>query len=109
MNLNTYIGQQIKKNRLSHNMTQDELADKLHTTRQTISRYESGDRKTTQDTLFELSKIFHTSVDSFFPKEEEEKQSTSSLLAAHIDDDASEDEINNIMNYIDFLKNKRND
>lgn len=71
MNLNIFVGQKIKHLRESHSMTQDELADKLETTRQTISRYETGDRKTNQDTLFELGKIFGVSINYFFPNEED--------------------------------------
>lgn len=67
MNLNEYIGSQIKRLRESRNMTQDALAEKLGTTRQSISRYESGNRKTNQDMLFDLSDIFNVSINEFFP------------------------------------------
>lgn len=40
MDLKKYIGNQIKVFRKSTGLTQDELAQKLNTTKQTISRYE---------------------------------------------------------------------
>ena len=36
------IGERIKDLRTTHGMTQQELADKLHTTKQTIGKYEQG-------------------------------------------------------------------
>lgn len=107
MELNKFVGNQIKKLREKHSMTQDQLAEKLKTTRQTISRYETGDRKTNQDVLFKLSKIFGVSVDSFFPdNRDKEKQDNTTLLAAHIDDNVTEDQMNEILNFIDYVKNK---
>jgi len=55
-------------------MTQDELAEQLKTTRQSISRYENGERKANQDILFDLADIFKISINNFFPPTE---QSTS--------------------------------
>ncbi|HEM5052826.1 TPA: helix-turn-helix transcriptional regulator [Streptococcus suis] len=67
MELNVYIGQKIKDFRKLAGMTQTDLAQRLETTKQTISRYEKGDRKPGQDTLFELMDIFKVSIDDFFP------------------------------------------
>ncbi|WP_449455525.1 S24 family peptidase [Streptococcus suis] len=67
MKLNVYIGQKIKDFRKLAGMTQTDLAQRLETTKQTISRYEKGDRKPGQDTLFELTDIFKVSIDDFFP------------------------------------------
>lgn len=76
MDLKKYIGTQIKTFRKSAGFTQDELAKRLNTTKQTISRYEKGDRKANQDMLFELCDIFGVSIDDFFPSQNE---STTSL------------------------------
>ena len=67
MELNIYIGQKIKEFRIRAKMTQSDLANLLDTTKQTISRYEKGDRKAGQDTLFILCDIFNVSIDDFFP------------------------------------------
>ena len=71
MDLKKYIGTQIKTFRKSAGFTQDELAKRLNTTKQTISRYEKGDRKANQDMLFELCDIFGVSIDDFFPSQNE--------------------------------------
>ncbi|WBY48586.1 helix-turn-helix transcriptional regulator [Latilactobacillus curvatus] len=60
MDINNYVGTKIKTFRESRDWTQDQLAEKLNTSRQTISRYESSTRKISLDTLFELSLIFDT-------------------------------------------------
>ena len=39
----------------------------MNTTKQTISRYEKGERKANQDMLFKLCDIFDVSIDDFFP------------------------------------------
>ena len=75
MDLKKYIGNQIKTFRKSAGFTQDELAKRLNTTKQTISRYEKGDRKANQDMLFELCDIFGVSIDDFFPSQNESLQS----------------------------------
>lgn len=65
--LKKYAGNVIRKLREHKNMTQDELAEDLKTTRQAISRYENGDRGVNQDLLFKLSIIFKVPIDEFFP------------------------------------------
>lgn len=76
MDLSKYAGQKIKYLREERFMTQDDLAEKMGTTRQTISRYESGSRKTNQDVLFQLAEIFNVSINTFFPNVENEVEIT---------------------------------
>lgn len=77
MDINKYIGNKIREFRIKKNITQEELAEFLKTTPQTISRYEIGDRKTNQDVLFALANYFNVSINDFFPdtvnKSQEEK------------------------------------
>lgn len=80
MNIKKYIGEKIKYFRELNNMTQQDLADKLKTTRQSISRYESGERTTNQDFLFELADIFNVTVDDFFPPREDFVTKAKSVL-----------------------------
>lgn len=70
MELSVYIGNKIKYYREQMGMTQEDLAKKLKTTRQSISRYENGDKKANQDILFELADIFGISINTFFPRVE---------------------------------------
>lgn len=67
MEISRYVGNKIKNLRESKDMTQDQLAEMLDTTRQSISRYEIGERKVNQDILFELAEIFKVSINEFFP------------------------------------------
>lgn len=67
MNVNKYIGNKIREFREKKNLTQEELAEFLNTTGQTISRYEIGDRKTNHDVLFKLAEYFNVSINDFFP------------------------------------------
>ncbi|WP_314913318.1 S24 family peptidase [Streptococcus constellatus] len=75
-----YIGQKIKEFRTRVKMTQSDLADALNTTKQTISRYEKGDRKAGQDTLFALCDIFNVSIDDFFPPIQSAQAPATSLV-----------------------------
>mgnify|MGYP003309854458 CR=1 FL=1 len=67
MNVNEYVGEKIKKNRLKKNVTQQELAEYLKVSTQAISRYELGSRKTDNDVLFKLANYFKISINDFFP------------------------------------------
>jgi len=67
MDIKKYIGGRIKHFRNEQGLSQDALAEKLGTTRQTVSRYENGDRQANQDILFKLSDVFNVSIDDFFP------------------------------------------
>ena len=71
------LGEMIRSKREEHNMTQQELAEILHVTRQTVSRWESGSRcpdlflsKKIADTFcISLDELVSSSdVDSYVPK-----------------------------------------
>ena len=56
------IGKNIKQLRLQQKMTQDELAERLFVTRQTVSNYETGKSKPDVDMLIKISEVFNTDV-----------------------------------------------
>src|SRR5699024_9796783 len=66
MELKHFIGEKIKELRLKNGMNQEQLAEQLETTKQTVSRYEKGQRQVNQDILFQLSDVFNVSIDEFF-------------------------------------------
>lgn len=68
-----YVGTKIKEFRTSRGMTQEELAELMGTTKQSIGRYENGLRRANQDNIFDLAEIFNRSIDDFFPKMSEYK------------------------------------
>ncbi len=63
-----YVGEKIKFFRTNNNITQQELAEYLKTTSQTVSRYENGILEANQDVLFALADYFKVPIDSFFPE-----------------------------------------
>lgn len=90
INLKEYAGMILKKLRVKRNMAQEEVAQQLTLlklerenlllkngkikkidekpiTRQTVSKYELGKIGMNQDVLFDLCKIFNTSINDFFP------------------------------------------
>ena len=99
MDLKKYIGNQIKTFRKSAGFTQDELAKRLNTTKQTISRYEKGDRKANQDMLFELCDIFGVSIDDFFPSQNEALQSPTASSIQTIYDELKPPRQVEVLNY----------
>lgn len=109
MDLKKYIGNQIKTFRKSAGFTQDELAKRLNTTKQTISRYEKGDRKANQDMLFELCDIFGVSIDDFFPSQNEALQSPTTSPIQTIYDQLEDDRRKKVVTYAERQLNEQNE
>ncbi len=57
------FSRRLKELRLSNNLTQDGLAEKLSISRSALSLYELGKREPDFDTLCSISKFFNVSVD----------------------------------------------
>lgn len=64
------IGKHIKKFRMQKNMTQDELAEKLFVSRQTISNYENNKSHPDIEVLVKIADIFETDVNTLVNGEE---------------------------------------
>ena len=56
------IGKNTKRLRLRQRMTQDELAERLFVTRQTVSNYETGKSKPDVEMLVKISEVLSTDV-----------------------------------------------
>ncbi|WP_267247962.1 helix-turn-helix domain-containing protein [Streptococcus sp. Marseille-Q5986] len=82
-NLAQHVGEKIKFFRKENGWTQSVLAEKMSTSKQTISKYEKGIIKVNQDTIFKLADIFGVSIDSFFPPIIEEIPTTSPVQAIY--------------------------
>lgn len=77
--LNKYVGAKIRAIREEKHLTAEDLGKKIGVSRPTITRYETGLRKTNQDSLFKLADALDVSINDFFPPVEKEKsQSTTS-------------------------------
>ena len=57
------IGKNIKKYRAQMGMTQDQLAEKLHVTRQAVSNWENGKTQPSIETLTAMGELFGVSVE----------------------------------------------
>ena len=57
------IGKQIQKRRTAAGLSQEELADRIYVTRQTLSNWETGKTYPDINSLLRLSEIFHVSLD----------------------------------------------
>ena len=68
------LGQKIKKLRTDKGLTQKDLADQLHVTFQTVSKWESDTNEPDIATLKELSKFFNCSLDYLLSDSDEEKK-----------------------------------
>ena len=67
------LGQKIKKLRNDKNLTQKDLADQVHVTFQTVSKWENDENEPDVATLRELSKLFGCSMDYLLSEEEKEE------------------------------------
>lgn len=56
------IGKHIRQQRLRQNMTQDDLAQRIHATRQTVSNYETGRSQPDLDTLHLLAQALECDI-----------------------------------------------
>lgn len=60
------IGDKLKELRLSENLTQQELADKLHICRVNYTRYETNAVRPDYETLIAIADYFNVSLDEIF-------------------------------------------
>ena len=67
------LGQKLKKLRGEKELTQKDLADKLHVTFQTVSKWENDENEPDITTLKELAKLYSCSVDYLLSEEEQDK------------------------------------
>lgn len=68
------FGQRLKKLRIESNLTQKDLADKLHVTFQTVSKWENDTNEPDLTTLKDLSKILNCSLESLLSTEDEQTE-----------------------------------
>ena len=57
------LAPQIKKLRTGQNLSQDDLAEKLYVSRQSISKYENGEATPDVEKLVQMAEIFEVSLD----------------------------------------------
>ena len=70
------FGEKLAKLRKENNYTQEQLADKLDVSRQSVSKWESDVAYPETDKLIKLSKLFHCSIDYLLDNQTTEKATT---------------------------------
>ncbi len=65
------IGERINYLRKTNNMSQEELAEKLHISRQTVSRWENNSSQPDIDSILAISNLFNLSTDYILGREED--------------------------------------
>lgn len=96
------IGKKIKEGRLEVGLSQEDLAEKLDTTRQTISSWENGKTYPGIQTIITLSEMFNVSLESLIKEDVEVMRNT-------LSDREKEDRINrnkdrDIINRLNMLR-----
>ena len=108
----------LKRLRNQLNLSQDELVSRLNKndkqlkfSKASLSRWEDGQSSPSILHAKVIADFFGVTVDALVGAEEIpndlEEKFNSEVIAAHIDDDVTDEEMNEILNFIDFMKNKR--
>ncbi|MGL6202088.1 MAG: helix-turn-helix domain-containing protein [Lachnospiraceae bacterium] len=112
-------GQRIKKLRKELNITADELAQELNVSRSTIFRYENGDIEKVPATIIEpLALALHTTPaylmgwdddpTDYDRVDDKDAKEVPVTTAAHLDiADLTQAEIDEVDNFIAYVRNKR--
>lgn len=100
------INRTIKERRLKLGLTLKDVANALGTAESTISRYESSNIQNMGiDKIEALAKVLQCSPGYLMAWQEESAPQT---IAAHLDTtDLTDDELNDVADYIEFIRNKR--
>lgn len=100
------FGEKLKYLRESRGYGVNQLALKSGVNASQISRFETGARKDpTLETVKKLSAALGVSISYFENNNSNDKSLT---VAAHIDETVTDDEMKDIINYIDFIKQRHN-
>ena len=104
-NIKDVIAKNLLFYRKKNKITQKELAEKLGVKHNAISSWENGVNSIDIDTLFRVCQIFGITVNDMYGMSDDTKPST---IAAHFDgDEYTEDELDEIRQFAEFVKNKR--
>ena len=98
-----HFNENLKAARERKNMTQKEVADNISVAKSTYSLYESGNREPNVNTIKKIADCLNVSADTLLGLNDE-----LTTLAAHFDGkEYTEDELNEIRQFAEFVKNKR--
>ncbi|GAA2943695.1 helix-turn-helix domain-containing protein [Enterococcus raffinosus] len=102
------FAQQLKKLRKrTPHLTQMDMAKELGVAKTTYASYEQGKRTPDIEMQNRIADFFNVTLDYLHGREQKSSFSTKQMtVAAHIDDEVTEEQMEDILNYIDFIKQK---
>lgn len=91
------------------NMSQQELADALGISKSAVNMYERGERQPNFETLELIADYFNIDIDYLLGRTNKTTRVIQSVtIAAHLDTgDLTESELEDVANYIEFIRSKR--
>ncbi|MDJ1090687.1 helix-turn-helix transcriptional regulator [Macrococcus caseolyticus] len=105
------IGELIKSRRKELNISASELAEFVGVSESTIFRYEKGEiEKMPTTTLEKIAEKLRTTPGHLLGWDDVSQSNNNpyvETIAAHIDDDLTEEQMNDIIKYIEFIKTKK--
>lgn len=106
------VGKRIATLRKQYNMTQNDLAESLFVTHQAISKWENGKSIPNLDILYELTKLFNTTIDFLLDDDTIEEQNyemmfASSTREAVINHFLNQDDLNKEIHQFFYLLNSK--
>lgn len=110
--MNMTFSKRMKTAREKKGMTLQELGKRIGRTEATVQRYESGNIKNLKSDVIEQI-AFHLEVNPAYlmgwidKPEIDTDDHSNDIIAAHIDEDVSDEEMDEIINFIDYIKSKR--
>ncbi|MBB4824551.1 transcriptional regulator with XRE-family HTH domain [Sporosarcina luteola] len=106
------LGTALKKIRLDNKLSQEEFAERvnkqqgLSINKGMVSKWESGAIEPKTRMMKAIAETFHISIDGILGLQVAGKPPVKTI-AAHMDDDLTEEEIEEIKKYIQFIKSQR--
>ena len=100
------LGRRLKILREEKGLTQQQLADVINLSQQTIGHYEVDRAKPDVDTLNKLTSFFQVSADYILGRTNI-RAPIETIAAHHEGDEWTEDELEDIENFKDFVRMKR--
>ena len=103
------IGERIAKLREKRGLSQSQVAKDLNVATSTIGMWETGKRGLKDDNLKMIAEYFGVSSDYLLgikSKDSANGISNAETVAAHIDGDVSDDEMKEILSFIDYIKKR---